>query len=325
MKTKIIFFASDEFGADALEALNVEKKYQIEAIISPTIKRQGRNRKIIESQIDAFAIKNNIEIFRPKSIDPAFIELLAKKEADIGIVVSSGYLIPDDLINIFPHKIINVHPSLLPKYRGPSPIQASLLNGDLISGITIMEITNHLDGGPILAQLPLKISALDNAITLKERLIPLATKLLLKTLANLINNQITQEKQNERQASYTKKIEKNDGKINWSQNAKTINNQIRAYAGWPNAYTKYKDKRLTILSAYPVNLDTSNQYKKIGSVCIGNNRTYNIENHEEKIFASVRCNNSELIITEIQLENKRRMPIKDFINGNENFLTSYLG
>ena len=325
MKTKIVFFASDEFGADALQALYLEQKYKIVAIVSHVIKKQGRNRKIIENQIDVFAKKNNIEIFRPESINPSFIELLTSKEADIGIVVSSAYLIPDELINIFPHKVINVHPSLLPKYRGASPIQTTILNGDLISGITIMEITKKLDSGPILAQLSVKIKNLESAANLKARLIPLSTKLLLKTLDNLINNHIIQEKQDERKASYTKKIEKNDGEINWAQDAQTINNQIKAYAGWPNTYTKYKNKRLNILSAYPIKLDSSNKYKKIGTVCTGDNRTYDNEGNVERIFASVRCKNSELIITELQIENKRKMSIRDFINGNNNFLNSLLG
>ena len=325
MTTKIIFFASDEFGADALLALHSEKKYQILAIICPEIKKQGRNRKIITNEIDAFAIKNNIEIFRPKSIDKSFVNLLAKKQPDIGIVVSSSYLIPDKLINIFPNKVINVHPSLLPKYRGPAPIQSSLMNGETITGITVMQITNELDGGPILAQLPLKIQKTENAMTLKNKLIPLATKLLINTLINLKNNQIAQEKQNDKKASYSKKIEKNDGEINWSQSAETINNKIRAYVGWPNSYTNYQSKRLTIFSAHPTRLDGSNKYKKIGEVCAGNNRTYIIGNTEEKISATIRCKNSELIISELQLENKKRMPIKDFINGNSDFLSSSLG
>ncbi len=325
MTTKIIFFASDEFGANALQALSLDKQYKIVGIVSPVLKKQGRNRKFIENEIDKFATKNNIEIFRHQKINALFIEILLKKKADIGIVVSSGYLIPDNLINIFPHKVLNVHPSLLPKYRGPSPIQSALINGDSVTGITIMEITNQLDGGPILAQLPIKINNSDNAISLKERLIPLSTKLLLNTLTNLIDNQIIQEKQDERKASYTRKIEKIDGKINWSQTATTINNQIRAYAGWPNTYTNYKNNRLTIFSGYPIALDDNNKKKRLGSVCIGNNRTYTVGQSEEKIFASVRCKNSELIITEVQIENKKRMHIKDFINGNISFLTSFLG
>lgn len=325
MITKIIFFASDEFGADALQALFSEKKYQILCLISPEMKKQGRNRKIITNEIDAFAIKNNIEILRPKTIDKTFINLLSKKQPDIGIVVSSSYLIPDNLINIFPNKVINIHPSLLPKYRGPAPIQSSLINGETTTGITVMQINNQLDGGPILAQLPLQIQNTDNAMTLKKKLIPLATKLLINTLINLKNNQITQEKQNDKHASYSKKIEKNDGEINWSKSAETINNKIRAYVGWPNSYTNYQNKRLTIFSAHPIRLDDSNKYKKIGEVCAGNNRTYTIGNTEEKISATVRCKNSELIISELQLENKNRMSIKDFLNGNNDFLSSSLG
>ena len=152
-------------------------------------------------------------------------------------------------------------------------------------------------------------------MNLKNKLIPLATKLLINTLTNLKNNQITLEKQNDKHASYSKKIEKNDGEINWSKSAETINNKIRAYVGWPNSYTNYQNKRLTIFSAHPIRLDDSNKYKKIGEVCAGNNRTYTIGNTEEKISATVRCKNSELIISELQLENKNRMSIKDFLNG----------
>ena len=320
MKTNIIFFGSGTFGTETLSNLCQINDYSIKVVVTAPLKKQGRNRKIVDNPIDIIAKNNNIQILRPDKIDTKFIKTIASYNPAIGILVNSSHFLPENLIKVFPNKIINVHPSLLPKHRGPSPIQTALLDGDYVTGISFMEITKALDAGPIIAQYPISIDNKDNLISLTNKLQLISANSINNVLQKIINKELCYEKQNEDLATYTSKIHKDDGRINWDQPAQIINNNIRAYTGWPNSFTTFNEKRLMIHSASIIDLDPTNKKHQIGTILSGNNRTYYYKNKLTKIHASIRCKNSELVIEFLQIANKQRVHIQDFINGNKDFI-----
>jgi|TARA_B110000263_G_scaffold205408_2_gene185964 methionyl-tRNA formyltransferase len=325
MKINIIFFGTGQFGAKSLLSLCNNNQFNVRAIVTQPKKKKGRDRKIITNDIENIADNFNIEILRSEKIDDKLIEKVSTFNPHIGILISSSHFLSKKLIDIFPYNVINVHPSLLPQYRGSSPMQSALSNGEKITGITIMNISNKLDAGPIIAQYIIKIDDGDNFVTLANKLSIKTSLFLNKVIHKYINKEITSEKQQEVRATYTNKIFKSNGKIKWKQNSHMINNQIRSLSGWPNSFTFFNNKQLIIHAAVPIQLDNQNIKKKIGIVCSGNNREYtNNLNEVKKIYATVRCYKSELIIEELQLENKKRMSIQSFINGNNNFINSTL-
>lgn len=320
MKTNIIFFGAGTFGTETLSNLCKINDYSIKVVVTAPLKKQGRNRKIVNNPIDIIAKNNDIQIIRPDKIDTAFIKKIASYNPAIGVLINSSHFLPEELIKIFPNKIINVHPSLLPKHRGPSPIQTALLDGDHVTGISFMEITKALDAGPIIAQYPINIDNKDNLITLTNKLQLVSADTIHNVLQKILNKELFYEKQNEDLATYTRKFQKDDGRINWNQTSQIINNNIRAFAGWPNSFTTFNEQRLMIHAGSIIDLDPDNKKYKIGTILAGNNRTYYYNNNSTKIYASIRCKNSEFIIEFLQIANKERVHIKDFINGNKDFI-----
>lgn len=320
MKTSIIFFGAGKFGAETLLILSQSNNYSIDLVVTSPLKKQGRNRKIVDSPIDTIAKKNGIQVIRPEKIDSQFIKKIQSYKSEIGILVNSSHFLPEDLIKVFPNKIINIHPSLLPKHRGPSPIQTALLDGDRVTGITIMEITKNLDAGPIIAQYPIHIDSKDNLVSLTKKLQTISANSIHSILQKILNKELYYERQNGDLATYTKKINKNDGRINWDQSAQIINNKIRAFAGWPNSFTTFNEKKIIIHSGSVINLNPEYIKHPTGTILDGNNRTYYCNDKLTKIYASIRCQDSEFVIEFLQMANKQKVHVKDFINGNKEFV-----
>jgi methionyl-tRNA formyltransferase len=204
-------------------------------------------------------------------------EDIKKIKPDLVIVANYGKIIPQDILNIPRYGFLNVHPSLLPKYRGPSPIQFSILNGDKETGITIILMDAKVDHGPILAQRKTIIGENETAAELRDRLAVLGAKLLIDVIPDWLRGKIKLRRQDERKATYTKILVREDGKIDWKKSVKVIERQIRAFCPWPGTYTFYKGKRLKILKA--------------------------------------RLEKNKLIIEEVQLEGKKPTSFEDFLRG----------
>ncbi len=290
---KIVYFGTSEIGIPILSAL--KKHHQVLAVVTTPDKPVGRKQVLSPSAIANEALRLNLPVLKPTKVknNPEFLEELKKFEADIFVVVSYGKILPVDLLDIPPLKTINVHFSLLPKYRGPAPVQFALLNGETKTGTSIFILDELVDHGPILAMQELDIDPNDTNISLQSKLAIASADLILETLPNYESGKIEPQVQNHDIATGSKIISKEDGKINWDQTAQEIYNQFRAYQPWPGIYTSWQGKILKILDCRP---------------------------HTESTAETITCgNNTYLQLITVQLEGKNPVSIKDFLNGYPDF------
>ncbi|MCW5197507.1 methionyl-tRNA formyltransferase [Buchnera aphidicola] len=233
---KIIFAGTDKFSSIHLNELIV-KKFNILAVITKIDKKIGRGKKIQFSEIKKIAIKNKLSLIQLNSLNSEkYYKILKKLKPDIMIVVSFGLMIPNKIIKIFSLGCINIHTSLLPKFRGPSPIQSVILKGKKKTGISIIQINDKLDAGNIVYKKSINIKKKDTYKTLKKKLCILGKKSLIKFLKNIFLKKNISIPQKENDATYTKKIYKKDGLINWNEKASKIEKKVRAFNTWPGTF-----------------------------------------------------------------------------------------
>lgn len=311
---RIIFFGTANVALPILEALN--KQHQVLAVVTNPDAPVGRSGKPQESPVSALAKDLNLKTFKPeKAGDFGFLDELKNLNADIFVVVAYGKILPKDIINLPKYKTVNVHFSALPKYRGPSPIQSALQNGDEQTGTSIFILDEEVDNGPLLAQKIVNIEPDDSYFTLSNRLAKISADLLLETLADYEAEKITPLPQDESAATHTKIISKQDGKIDWNKSAVQIYNQFRAFYPWPGIWTNWNGKTLKILDC-KVNTNLRMEH--------GSTDTYGCGTVLEN--GTVVCGEESILqIKSLQLEGKNEMPIADFLNGYGHFVGSKLG
>jgi methionyl-tRNA formyltransferase len=244
-KLKFVFFGTPDVASETLEILKSGGYLPALIVTSPDAKK-GRGLQIHPSPTAIFAEKNNIACLKPEKVG----ELKELEKFDLAIVVAYGKILPEKIINSPKLGSINIHYSLLPKYRGASPVESAILNGDMETGVSIQKMAFKMDTGDILAQEKVPIDPDEKAPDLRKRLIKIGGELLLKTLPDLIAGKIKPIQQNESEATYCKKIEKEDGLINLEQELpSTLYNKFRAYANWPRIYFFKDAKRIIITDA----------------------------------------------------------------------------
>ncbi|MCX7836383.1 MAG: methionyl-tRNA formyltransferase [candidate division WOR-3 bacterium] len=300
---KIIFFGSDDLGIPGLETL-LKNNYEVIGVITTPDKPKGRGLKILPNPIKEKAQELFLKIFQPPDPnDRNFISLLKELKPNLGILISYGKILKKELIEIFEKGIINIHFSLLPKYRGAAPIQRALLAGEKETGLTAFLLNEKLDAGPIIYQEKIEIKEDDNYGSLKERLKELSKNFLIKAIRKYLNNEPLIY-QNEALATYAPKIKKEERKINWEKEKEKIFNQIRAFSPTPGAYTIFHNEQLIILkSEIPLNKMNNIEKLPCGGILIFNKGLY------------VKCTNSFLRIKELKPSGKKVMSDLDFING----------
>lgn len=312
-KIPIIFMGTSKFAAIILERLMAE--FPIDLVVTTPDQPIGRKQILTPSPVKIIAQKNNLKLTQPEKIrnNNEFLTLLKNQKPKLIVVAAYGKILPVEIINLPEHGCLNVHASLLPKYRGASPIQTALLNGDKETGVTIILMDQGIDTGDIISQEKISISEDDNYLSLSDKLAILGADLLIKTIEPYIAGQINLEVQNDNLATYCSKTSSAMGKINWQNTAEKINNQIRALAQDTGVYTLYKNQNLRILKAkiYPYN----NKSVKIGQV---------IKIPTEKNTYIVKCGQDALQLIEIQLAGKNPMSPQDFTNGHQDFIGTIL-
>jgi methionyl-tRNA formyltransferase len=306
---KIIFMGTPEFSVPILNSLI--KQTSVIAVITQPDKKVGRKQIITQSPIKKIALANKIEVSQPERIkgNAEFIQNLKELNPDLIIVAAYGFILPKEILVIPKYGAINVHASLLPKYRGASPIQAAILNGDKETGITIMLVNEKMDEGDILSQETITITNNDNFKTLHDKLSILGAKLLLETLPKWLNKKIKPQKQDQSQASYCKLITKEDGKIDWHKSAIEIERQILALNPWPGTFAKWDNKKIKLLKVKLLNDLNKNSAGGIFKVNDG---------------LGVYCGQGALEILELQLEGKKAMSAKEFLNGYPSIIGNIL-
>ncbi|CAL4325122.1 methionyl-tRNA formyltransferase [Buchnera aphidicola] len=254
-KLKIIFAGTSYFSAEHLNAL-IFTSYQVVAVITQPDKPCGRGQKIQFSPVKIISKKNNIPVFQPLYLnEKTFLDDISRLNADIMIVVAYGRIVPKIILTMFPMGCINVHASLLPRWRGATPIQSAIIHGDKETGITIIEMNETIDTGKIIYSEACSILSFDTTYTLSLKLINIGIKSLLKTLKNIINKKITKKKQNEKNCLVSYKIEKKDGLLKWNQKATKLERIIRAFNPWPTAYFKINNTIIKVWQAEVIPLD----------------------------------------------------------------------
>lgn len=252
-KTKVLFFGTPAFALPALERLAADSRWQIVGVITQPDKPAGRKQQLTPPPAKLSAIKFNLPVFQfPTLKDPSVQQAIANLQADVAVVVAYGKIIPQAVLDSIPHGWLNIHPSLLPKYRGSSPIQSAMLAGDTITGVTVMVLDADMDHGPILAQHQVNILDDDTAESLNHSLACEGADLLLTVLPDYLAGKVTPVPQDHSAATFTEQLEKDDGKIDWRMSPEAIDRHIRAMTTWPGAWTDVTGKRVKVLKAHLV-------------------------------------------------------------------------
>ena len=317
-KIDIIYFGTPEISANVLKNI-IKEEMNIVGVFTRPDSFYGRGKKLLESPVKQLAKTLDLTVYEPKSLrNRDIVELITKLAPDLIIVAAYGLLIPEEILTIPKYGVVNIHPSLLPKYRGPSPVATALLNGDLITGVSIMLLDKGMDSGPILATENLKITLEHNTQTLTEELFQIGSNLLVSTIPLLVSGQIVPTSQNKDNVTITKLLTKDDGNIDWEFNSEDISRQIRAFNPWPSAFTYYNSKRLIIEKAFSiVNEDINQRSNKSPGLVT------QFESNGEAI-TGVICGDGILAITQLKLEGSSSQDITEFVRGKPSFLGSIL-
>lgn len=294
-----------EIACPSLRSLMERDDFQVLAVVTQPDKPSGRNLKLNQSAVKVLALEKNLKVLQPvRARDESFIAELKALEPDLIVVIAYGQLLPVAILELPKFGCVNVHTSLLPKYRGAAPIQRAIENGEGETGVTIMQLDVGMDTGPILSQRATPISSDDNAQTLHDRLGELGAKLLLETIPGYVAGKIQPRPQPEG-ATHAAKIKKEDGRLDWSQPAQVLWNRIRAFTPWPGAFTflpgEPKPLLLKIWRVEVVNQPAAQAGEILSA---------------DKSGIVVSCGENALRILELQLEGSRRMTAQEFLLGH---------
>ncbi len=298
---KLVFFGSDAFAIPSLRAI-AASKHKVLAVATQPDRPAGRGQKLTPSPAAVAAKEMGLRLIQPAKLktEEACAEI-AKLKPDILVVAAYGQFLPQSLIEACPMKAVNLHPSLLPKYRGAAPMQWALLNGDKKTGVTTMTVSKEMDAGDIYLQCETNIDESENFEALQGSLAELGAELLLKTLDGIEKGKLKPKPQDLSQIVFAPKLSKEDGHLDFKEPAEKLYGKVRALNPWPGTYCYFDDKLLKILGAAPVAMSSQ---KPPGSV---------IENKEGLIVA---CGQQALCLLEVQIEGKKRMSAKEFLKGH---------
>lgn len=245
-KLKVIFAGTPEFAAEALKAI-IASQHEVIAVYTQPDRPAGRGRKLTPSAVKQVALEANIPVYQPQTLkDEEAQRQLAALNADVMVVAAYGLLLPKAVLDAPQLGCLNIHASLLPRWRGAAPIQRAIIEGDAETGVTIMQMDVGLDTGDMLFKVKCPISNEDNAQTLHDKLADIGASAIVNALDRLVLGAISGEKQDDSQANYARKLDKAEANIDWSQSAVQIDRQVRAFNPWPVAQTQYDDKVMRI-------------------------------------------------------------------------------
>lgn len=300
---KIIFFGTQEFAVEILQELIDSSDFEINLVITQPDKPVGRRQEIQKPPVKILAEKYGLKVEQPGNLKTFDIN---QAIWDLGIVAQYGLLIPKNILEAPKYGLINVHPSLLPKYRGASPIQSAILNGEKKTGITIMKLDAGMDTGPILLQKSLKIEPEDIYPTLEQKMAEIAKELLKKAIFEYISGELKPMPQDNLKATYCQQFTREDGKIDWRKSAQEIYNQWRAFQVWPGVWGKFKIKDQDLrIKLSEVKLSEESRAGNIGSfIKIAKNRL------------GIICGDKKMVeVLKLQPEGRKIMTTKEFLNG----------
>ncbi|WP_143870630.1 methionyl-tRNA formyltransferase [Catenovulum sediminis] len=308
MSLKIIFAGTPDFAARHLAAL-IASEHQVVAAYTQPDRPAGRGKKLQASAVKQLALQHQIPIYQPNSLKSEEAQAqLSALDADIMVVVAYGLLLPKSVLDTPKRGCINVHGSLLPRWRGAAPIQRAIWAGDTQTGVTIMQMDEGLDTGDMLLKRSLPIEAQDTSASLYEKLAELGPLALLECLNKLENHQIAGEKQDDTQANYAKKLSKAEAQIDWQLDAMQLERNIRAFFPWPGAFFEHHSQNIKVIDATAVAQKTISA--PIGSILVA-----------DKNGIQVQTGKGILALKTLQLAGKKALPVADILNGKADWFS----
>ena len=247
---RLVFMGTPTYAVPVLEALNQAKGTELAAVYTPPDRPRGRGRELEVTPVKGSALNMGLPVYQPVSLRPARVwEELASLKPEVIVVAAYGKLVPAEVLAIPPHGCLNIHPSLLPKYRGPSPVVTAILDGSVTTGVTLMLLDEGMDTGAILAQRERILEGTETAGELTGELFELGTGLLLESLEPWMCNQLKATPQDDSLATITKKLERSEGRVDWTLSATELARRQRAFTPWPGLFTRWQSKSLRLLEA----------------------------------------------------------------------------
>jgi methionyl-tRNA formyltransferase len=299
---RVVFLGSPDFAVSSLEALATHPQIDVALVVTQPDRPAGRGRRLTSTAVRSAAERLGLNVYQPASLrDPEAAKPLASARSDLLVVVAYGELLRRHVLELAPAGCINVHPSLLPRYRGAAPIPAAILAGDRQTGVTIMRLVRRLDAGPILVQQPLDITRDDTAGSLSDRLAQLAARMLPATAIQHVAGAIEPRPQDELLASYTREWTMEDARIDWADSADTIERLVRASNPWPIAWTTVAGERLRIIDVALHQVSASSADPGVA------------RRHDRTVVVSTGAGTLELVT--VQPAGKRAMPAADWWRG----------
>lgn len=298
---KIIFMGTPDFSVGTFEAL-IEAGHEIVLAVTQPDKPKGRGEKVQYPPVKEAALKRQIPVFQPKRVRaPECIEELRKYDADIMVVIAFGQILPKEILEMTPYGCVNVHASLLPKYRGAAPIQWAVINGERVSGVTTMQMDEGLDTGDMLMKTEIVLDEKETGGSLHDKLARAGAELCVQTLEALKDGTVVREPQQESTTEYARMLDKGMGRIDWSKDAKSIECLIRGLNPWPSAYTEWNGKTMKIWEADVADIDEGREPGTVIRV--------------EKDGFCVQTGSGSLKVCSLQIPGKKRMDAGAFLRG----------
>ncbi len=314
IKLRTVFMGTSFFATIILDSL-IKTNYNIVSVYTQAKKKSGRKQKIIPSKVELLAQKNNLPIVKPSTFNKETIEELKKQKPDLIIVAAYGKILSEDVLKLPGFGVINVHPSLLPQFRGPSPIQNTILENISQTGTTVMLMNKEIDAGDILKQEKIILNPQETYVDILSKMAQISARLLLKTIPDWVERKIKPQKQNEEQATYCQLIERSDGKINWEEEAVSIYNKWRAFISWPGIFTYWE------VNGFNLRLKLQ-KISFLEKVIDDEHKLGQVFKLNDKIV--VQTGKGVIVLEEVQLAGKKQTNINDFINGYPNFINAQL-
>jgi methionyl-tRNA formyltransferase len=296
---RVIFMGTPEFACPTLQKL-VDRGEQVVAVVTQPDRPKGRGQRLMPPPVKELAVRHEIPVYQPVKVrDSDVIEIIRNLAPDVIVVVAFGQILPKSLLDIPPLGCINVHASLLPRYRGAAPLNWCIINGETETGVTTMLMDVGLDTGPMLLKQSTPVDQNEDIVSLHDRMSAMGAELLSETLDGLAAGTIVPQEQEGSQSCYAAMLKKEDGRIDWNRDAGSIHNQVRGLAAWPVAYTFLDDQ---VLKVYRTRVAEGNGLP--GTVLQAN-----------KQGIEVACQKGSLIIEELQLAGKKRLEAASFLAG----------
>jgi len=303
----IVFFGTPRFAVPTLRHL-LSSSHNVVGVVTQPDRPSGRGRHVTHAAVKTLALEHRIPILQPDRLKPPEVaDALRAWQPDLGVVAAYGRIIPEHLLTI-PHLgMINVHASLLPKYRGAAPVHRAVINGDRETGVTIMRVIKDLDAGSVFTNATLPIGVDDTSDVVEQELAELGARLLVTVVDQMAAGTAREEEQDASQATYADKLTKEEGLIVWSQSARTIHNQVRGLYPWPHAYTYLNGERLIVWRTR-----VEDSARREAAPYAGPGTIIDISTNAIRVAAGV----GDLEILELQREGKRPMPVREFLTGH---------